>query len=136
MTKPCFMNNFNPPKNTKTISWTKHCIQKMKFYGLSPQRVLRILRNPNRCQEAVAPGCVACMQTVGNKRKTEIWMMYQEKIQNSTPRPRDEIRNKILNTDNHKKIITAWRYPGISPVKDEIPIPKDIMEEISNLDNL
>jgi hypothetical protein len=28
-----------------------------------------------------------------------------------------------------KKIIVAWRYPGISPIK-EIPIPPEILEEL------
>lgn len=105
---------FNIPKNTDKFYWTKHSIEKMKFYGLSPQRVLRILKNPDRCQEAVALGCIACMQSIGNKRKTEIWMMYQK-------------------ISNKKKIITAWRYPGISPIQDKIPIPEDILEQINNL---
>lgn len=112
---------FKPPKNTDKISWTKHSIEKMKFYGLSPQRVLRVLRKPDRCQEAVAPGCIACMQSLTNKAKSEIWMMYQ---------------NKTQNTDNRtqgKKIITAWRYPTVSPVQDKIPIPQDILDEIKNI---
>ncbi len=106
---------FKEPKNTNKISWTKHSIEKMKFYGLSSQRVIRVLRNPDRCQEAVAPGCVACMQTIGNKSKTEIWMMY------------------LVSNNNKKKIITAWRYPGVSQIQDKIPIPEDILNEINDL---
>ena len=109
---------FKEPKNTDKLSWTKHSIDKMKFYGLSPQRVIRILRNPDRCQEAVAEGCVACMQTLGTKRKTELWAMYQDVIKN----------NK-----KHRKIITAWRYPGVSPVQDKIPIPEDILNEVQKI---
>ncbi len=118
---------FNIPKNTEKIFWTKHSIEKMKFYGLSPQRVLRILKNPDRCQEAVALGCVACMQRIGNKRKTEIWMMYQNKIQSS----KSKIQNNFKNIQ--KKIITAWRYPGVSPIQDKIPIPEDILEQVNDL---
>jgi len=31
---------------------------------------------------------------------------------------------------SQKIIITAWRYPGVSPVRDQIPIPRDIIEEL------
>jgi hypothetical protein len=27
-------------------------------------------------------------------------------------------------------IITAWRYPGISPIREEIPIPAEILKEL------
>ena len=29
-----------------------------------------------------------------------------------------------------KKIISAWRYPGVSPVGKRIPIPDEILMEI------
>lgn len=106
---------FNPPKNTNKISWTKHSIEKMKFYGLSAQRVLRVLRHPDRCQEGVAEGCIACMQSIGKKSKTEMWLMYQDVLKDGKP---------------HRKIITAWRYPGTSPIQDKIPIPQDILNDI------
>jgi len=32
-----------------------------------------------------------------------------------------------------KKIISAWRYPGESPVGEPIPVPEDILEELKNL---
>jgi len=116
---------FKPPLNTNTISWTKHSIEKMKFYGLTPQRVLRVLKKPDRCQEAVAEGCIACMQTLKNKAMSEIWMMYADKTQ-------DTINNKQGKL-KHKKIITAWRYPTVSPIQDKIPIPQDILDEIKNI---
>ena len=98
----------------------------MKFYGLTPQRVLRVLRKPDRCQEGVAENCTACMQSLSNKVKSEIWLMYitQSKVKNG--------KLKI----NHKKIITAWRYPTVSPIQDEIPIPQDILDEIGNMEFL
>lgn len=125
-------SSFKLPKNTDKISWTKHSIEKMKFYGLSPQRVLRILKSPARCEEAVAPGCVACMQTVGNKRKTEIWMMYTNNRQQTTNNKQPIINNvtQTFRSEKKKKIITAWRYPGVSPVRGKIPIPEDILEEV------
>ena len=116
---------FKEPKNTDRISWTKHSIEKMKFYGLSPQRVLRVLKNSERREQAVVPGCAACMQTVGAKRKTEIWMMYRDQLKTEN--------QKLKTGGGHKKIITAWRYPGVSPVRDKIPIPEDILNEINEI---
>ena len=29
-----------------------------------------------------------------------------------------------------RNVITAWRYPGKSPVRDAIPIPEDIRQEL------
>jgi len=29
-----------------------------------------------------------------------------------------------------KRIISAWRYPGISPKGEPVPIPDDIVEEL------
>jgi hypothetical protein len=103
------------PQNTEKISWTKHSLEKMRFYNLSENRIKRALRNPNRNEEGIAPNTLAIMQKTGTKKHpTEIWLMYQ-------------IKNSKL------KIISAWRYPGISPKGKEIPIPQDILEELEKL---
>jgi len=53
--------------------------------------------------------------------------MYQNKIQSS----KSKIQNNFKNIQ--KKIITAWRYPGVSPIQDKIPIPEDILEQVNDL---
>jgi len=54
------------------------------------------------------------MASGSNKKKpTEVWTMYQQK-------------------GAKKVIISAWRYPGVSPVGKTIPIPADILEELRN----
>jgi len=120
------MNTWKEPKNTDKVFWTKHSIEKMKFYNLTPQRVLRVMRRPDRCQEAVAPGCVACMQTLKNKAQSEIWMMYVP------VKDRQQTTNNKQQTIK-KKIITAWRYPTVSPIQDQIPIPNEILEEAERM---
>jgi hypothetical protein len=86
----------------------------MRQYQLSEKRILRVLRNPERKEEGIAPGTIAVMQTYGTKRHPkEIWVMYQ-------------IGNKKL------KIISAWRYPGKTPLGKPPPIPEDILEELKN----
>lgn len=103
---------FRKPQNTDKMSWTKHSIEKMQFYGLSENRLKRVLRNPDRKEEGIAPETLAVMQQTGSKKHpTEIWIMYQI------------IKSKV-------KIISAWRYPGISPIGKKIPIPEDILEEL------
>ena len=109
---------FNKPKNTGEIIWTKHSIEKMQFYNLSENRLKRVLRNPDRKEEGIAPRTLAAMQRTGSrKHPTEIWLMYQ-------------------NVGKKIKIISAWRYPGISPEGKEIPIPKDILEELEKIRGL
>jgi len=95
------------------ILWTKHSLDKMKFYGLSKQRIKRILRNPQRIEEGIIPGTVALMQSTNSKKRpSEIWMMY------------------VLTPRSNKIIISCWRYPGISPVGKEIPLPEGMQSEI------
>jgi len=99
------------PKDTDKIHWTNHAKRKMRQYQLSEKRLKRVLRAFDRKEEGVAPDTCAVMQKAGTKKRPkEIWLMYQ-------------IKNKKI------KIISAWRYPGISP-KREVPIPQDILEEL------
>jgi hypothetical protein len=98
------------------IIWTKHSEKKLKQYQLSKSRVLRIIKKPYRIEEGIAPKTIALMmpakiKKINNKKtwKQEIWTMIQK-------------------TDNQIKIISAWRYPGISP--QENPIPQEIIQEL------
>jgi hypothetical protein len=34
------------------------------------------------------------------------------------------------DTKDFRKVISAWRYPGISKAGEEIPVPADIKEDI------
>jgi len=101
---------FRIPKNTEKVSWTRHVKEKMKFYRLSESRLKRVLFNPKRIEKGIVLGTIAIMQPTGTKKHpTEIWLMYQK------------IDKKI-------RIITAWRYPGISPVREPPPVPDDILK--------
>lgn len=111
----------------KKIFWTEHSKVKMRQYGLSKSKLLKLLYKPERKEEGIAPGTVAVMETrktyskptkVFDVKKTikvpgEIWMMYKD-------------------TQSERKIISAWRYPGISKPGDSIPIPDDIRQELMN----
>lgn len=104
---------WKPPKNTEKIFWTNHSKRKMRQYQLSEQRLKRVLRNPERKEEGVAPETSAIMGPSGTKKHPkEIWLMYQAKGKKAI------------------KIISAWRYPGKSPLGKPPPIPQDILEEL------
>ena len=150
---------FKLPKCDK-YQWTQHAQWKMRQYGLSPQRVIRVIRNPERIEEGIVEKTIAVMQpsSVRNKNgkkfwSQEIWAMYQAR-RAGNPKlqiPRLDSRRllidarranskQILNskfqklqTTNQKlKIISAWRYPGVSPKNN--PIPEEILQEIAGLD--
>ena len=102
---------FKEPKNTKEMYWTRHVKEKMRYYRLSEGLLRRILKSPQRREKGIAPRTIALMKPAETKKPSEIWLMYQQISQK-------------------KKMISAWRYPGISPKGEPIPIPEDIMEEL------
>lgn len=111
---------FKKPRDTDLIHWTEHVKEKMKFYNLSETRLKRLLRNPGREEKGVAPRTVAIMQTTKSRvRPTEIWLMYQRAKRKAQSEKRKTKQEKI-------RIISAWRYPGKSPIGAP-PIPEDVL---------
>lgn len=119
--------------------WTKHAKEKLRFYNLSEARIHRVIRHPFRVEEGVAENTIAVMQPSSvkanrklhgaNGKKTwsqEIWCMFV-KAQNANRKAQSEKGN--LKIENCKlKIISAWRYPGVSPKRN--PIPREIIDEL------
>lgn len=116
----------------RKIYWTEHSKIKMRQYGLSISKLLGILHKPERTERGIVPGTTAVMKT--NKKfnnKTiplikdkwvkpkqapgEIWLMYKD------------VKKEMVPT---RKIISAWRYPGVSKPGEEIPIPEDIKNDL------
>jgi len=102
-------------------TFTLHAQYKMRQYGLSEQRVRNVIRNPYRREEGIVPKTAAVMQPVSAKKinnketwKQEIWVMYQLR--------KDEAMERKL------RVISAWRYPGVSPNRN--PIPNEILREL------
>lgn len=108
------------------MEFTAHARYKMTQYGLSEQKVRGIIHRPKRTEVGVIPQAVAMMQPVSPKVvdgkemwKQEIWVMYLLK----------------KNTLNRQiRIISAWRYPGVSPKRS--PIPREILQELETGDIL
>lgn len=98
------------------IIWTKHSEKKLREYQLAKSRILKIIKNPYRIEEGVAPQTIALMKPnkfkkINNKKiwRQEIWAMIQK-------------------TKDGLKIISVWRYPGQSPAEN--PIPQEIIMEL------
>ena len=122
------MRSKKTPRDTDAITWTKHATAKMWFYGISENAVKKILRDPARHEEGIAPYTAAVMRPFGSPTKDgrlpyrgEVWVMYKSARQAS---PKSQVPNP-------KRIISVWRYPGKSPVRDAVPIPDDIRNELA-----
>lgn len=96
---------------TKKLHWTYHAQDKMRFYRLSEARVKRVMHSPRRVEEGVAPNTVAMMQpsfvktTEGKPAWTqEIWVMVESS-------KKSKVNSQKL------KVISAWRYPGVSKLR-------------------
>ena len=99
------------PKDDDRYRWTNHVKGKLLQYRLSESLVKRVVRSPKRTEEGIAPATIAVMIPTVSKRPSEIWVMYKK--------------------DRYQKvIISAWRYPGTTPVGKKITIPNDVMEEL------
>ncbi len=114
--------------------YTNHARVKMRQYGLSEQRIKRVIRAPFRSEEGVLEKAIAAMQPASiyrdkNGKKTwkqEIWVMY-------LLAKRGGISNfeSLILKQPKIRIITAWRYPGISKKRDAIP--EEILNEIRSI---
>jgi hypothetical protein len=136
------------PKNDAKYYWTSHVGNKMMYYGLSADRVKRVIRSPYRCEKGIAPDTIAVMQpgkmalhqAPGKPSgwKEEIWVMYATKTNNSKLKTNNKNqKSSVVGYQSFvgpkKIIITAWRYPGKSPIREAIPIPNDILEELKHI---
>ena len=114
----------------------------MVYYGISESLIKRIVRFPERKELGIAENTVAVMSPYGKSavgmRKSpagrqpyrgEVWVMYQ-----TIGSKKLEVRSEKTNLSFPKvRIISAWRYPGVSPVGKAIPIPDEILQELENL---
>ena len=100
-------------RKPKTLYWTAHSRAKMRYYRLSEARAKRIIHSPKRIEEGIAPNTIAFMQSAGSeKHPYELWIMIQD-------------------TKTQRKIISVWRYPGITKLGEKLP--EEILREIKSL---
>jgi len=112
----------------KKLFWTEHSKIKMRQYGLSKQKLLGILRNPERKEHGIVPGTTAVMKT--NKVFFRLRQITIKKAWQAPKKVPGEIWLMFRDIKDARKIISAWRYPGISKPGESIPIPEDIRKEL------
>lgn len=111
-------------KKPVQLQWTVHAKAKMNHYRLTPSRVRHVLHSPKRVEEGIAPNTIAMMQPVsmkivGKKESwsQEIWVMVQDKGEH-----KDKVRT----------VISAWRYPGVTKVRDVLFLKKEFNEFLTD----
>ena len=96
----------------RKIYWTDHSKIKMRQYGLSKSKLINLLHRPERKEKGIAIGTTAVMQTKKSysnslskvkKAPGEIWLMYKD-------------------VKDLRKVISAWRYPGVSKPGEAVGI--------------
>lgn len=125
------------PVNDNKFYWTRHVADKMRYYGISESLIKRIIRYPKRLEEGVAPDTFAGMMPAGSaKRPQEVWVMYAKKLEFNNPSAPPLSKGRLSGVNNQSSkiiIVSAWRYPGKSPVRGQIPIPQDVLGEIEEV---
>lgn len=117
-------------KKPKSLFWTAHSKDKMQFYRLSESRVKRVLHSPKRIEEGIAPDTIAIMQPVSVK-----WKMEKGEENNENGKRKEiwtqEIWVMIEETKKERKIISTWRYPGMTKAGE--PLPEEILREMREM---
>lgn len=91
------------------LEWTAHAKSKLREHYLSESKVKRVINFPDRIETGIAPKTVAVMKTAGSsKNKYEIWAL-------------------LYDADEARKVISAWKYPGVT--KPGEPLPQSILTE-------
>ncbi len=98
-----------------------HSQWKMRQYGLSQQRLKRVIRKPDRIEKSIVPGMIASMQIGGtSKHRQEIWIMYQL-VQNQK---NGEVVKNFQKSKGEKEIMSMEKQPFSSFEKTLSPVQK------------
>jgi len=85
----------------------------MRHYGLSEQKIKSVLNSPKRVEKGIADGTIAFLLSAGSvKHPHEIWVM-------------------VADDKDKRRVISAWRYPGVT--KPGEPLPDQIVREMEVL---
>jgi hypothetical protein len=112
-------------QRSRRLIFTAHARAKMAFYKLSQQRVLKVLHSPRRSEEGVAPKTVAAMQP-GSVRSIRPGDRNDRNVRSGQKETwSQEIWVMFQDAPGERKIISAWRYPGVT--KPQAAVTRQIM---------
>ena len=103
---------------------------KMRQYGLSKTKLVNLIYKPERVEKGIAPGTVAVMKD--NKLYSKVGKPSLRQGYGGKGKPAGEIWLMYKDVKDMRKIISAWRYPGVSKTGENIPVPQDILKELLN----
>jgi hypothetical protein len=129
-------------RTPKKLLWTRHARLKMAYYRLSEQRVRRVLNAPKRIEEGVAPKTIAAMAPTALRaprnavvlsgtpqriaepsRKTPLFSKWDNRTNNQNSSRKEtwsqEIWVMVQDVPTGRKIISAWRFPGVTKPRSE-----------------
>lgn len=117
----------------KKIQWTQHSMAKMRQYGLSRSKLTNLIYKPDRKELGIVPGTIAVMKTNKSYSKAKTVPLFPgSKIMREQKKTAGEVWVMYKDTKDERKVISAWRYPGVSKPGEAVPIPDDIRREIEN----
>jgi hypothetical protein len=114
----------------RKLFWTEHVKIKMRQYGLSKTKLVNILHKPERKEKGIAAGTTAVMKTNISFSTTEKKLVVSGAFYQKQQKPPGEIWLMYKDVKELRKIISAWRYPGVSIPGEAIPIPEDIRQQL------
>lgn len=126
---------------------TKHAEYKMKEYGVSLQKVRGVMRNPKRIEKGIKGGTIAAMQPKSVKNVNgkeiwtqELWVMYtvgdqrekkgRESGKNTETVP-EKLQRLLQADDDSIRILSVWRYPGVSDARE---LPEHLIDEMAEIE--
>jgi len=98
----------------------------MKQYGLSKGKLISLIYKPERKEKGIVPGTTAVMKT--NKTFFKTKKVTIKELWKQPKKAPGEIWLMYKDAKDQRKVISAWRYPGISKPGEEVPVPEDIKE--------
>ena len=122
-------------KKPAALQWTLHARAKMNHYRLTPSRVRHVLHSPKRVEEGVAPKTVAMMQPVSIKTAAgRVGITGGARGGAQKESWTQEIWVMIQDAKDGRRVISAWRYPGVTKPRDAAFLKKEYGEFLAESD--
>lgn len=113
----------------RKIHWTEHSKIKMRQYGLSRTKLINIVYKPERKEQGIVLGTTAVMKTNKSYQNSRAKILPVKFFQKREKVP-GEVWLMYRDVKAERRIISCWRYPGVTKPGDQIPIPKEIRQEL------
>ncbi|OGZ67730.1 MAG: hypothetical protein A3D35_03680 [Candidatus Staskawiczbacteria bacterium RIFCSPHIGHO2_02_FULL_34_9] len=117
----------------RKIQWTEHSKIKMRQYGLSQTKLINLIHKPERKEQGIVPGTKAVMKTNKSYSNNKLKLVVKKPYQNVKKSP-GEVWLMYKDVKDERRVISAWRYPGVTKPGEEIPIPKEILQELMEIE--